>query len=92
MKVREQIEKILKKSCSYNTSEEEVYCCDGADKIISQVILDNWIVEEKCSCIDAEVDNMPNYGCTTDCGGTGIITRPALLSDLEREDVRLRKK
>ena len=79
----------------YNNSD----CYDLADRIISQVTLPNWIVEEKCpgkGCDDGYIEDADTGGsslmrpCPV-CQGKGIITRPAKLEDLEREDVKLRR-
>ena len=92
MKLREQITKAYD-SCIYRN--------ERIDKILSLPI-PNWIVEEKCGrCENGYITYNPNLNpnqfigvaskrCKT-CNGTGIITRPTLLSDLEREDVRLRR-
>jgi hypothetical protein len=60
-----------------------------ADKLLS-LPLPNWIVKEKCPC--EYLTNKPASLDCEECHGTSIITRPALLSDLERDDVRLRRK
>ena len=57
--------------------------------------LPNWIVEEKCHHLQHMGDTAASpmeHSKFCECCGTGIITRPALLSDLEREDVKLRRK
>ena len=71
---------------------------EESDKLADQILsfpLENWIVEEKCHHLQHMGDTAASpmeHSKFCECDGTGIITRPALLSDLEREDVRVRKK
>src|SRR3972149_4665317 len=91
MELREQIAEKIDK-LAYGETRNPHFI---ADEIISSSILNNWIVEEPCfKCTTSTPTEKRRWfreNCPA-CQGTGIIPRPALLSDLEREDVKLRRK
>src|SRR3972149_11316038 len=88
MELREQIAEIIDK-LAYGETRNPHFI---ADEIISSSILPNWIVEEKCHHLQHMGDTAASpmeHSKFCECCGTGIITRPALLSDLGREDVKI---
>ena len=95
MELREQIAEKIDK-LAYGETRNPHFI---ADEIISSSILENWTVEEKCpECVDGRIEGVKDSNGVIEthvcfkCGGHNNITRPAKLEDLEREDVRLRKK